>query len=728
MPLQSPILDDRSYQQLRDELVRRIPVYTPEWTDHNPSDPGITLLELFAFLGENLLYRFNQIPEATQLEFLRRLDLPLRPALPAQALVRFTTERPAGVLVPLGSETRAGDLPFETLTETVVWPLAALGVGRVRTQAPDPETEPEVYDMAVRAVQALDDLPEGAQPDYYRNELVPVEADGAPAALGATVDSTLWVALTQGKGFDPTKLGGGILNLALVPQTDYPAMTQVQPCPGEGPPPRGPGIEWQISLAALAGGTPQYRSVQVVGDTSSGFTREGVVRLRLPKDLGPIGPPELPDPDRAGTGDRPPTLDDKTQAKLFCWLRAFRVDGGDLPSSVLLVANAAQARQCMRARPEYLGTGTGQAGQGYALVKRPVLAGSARIEVEEPAGWTAWTEVDGFQLSGPDDRHFRCDPDSGEIRFGNGEQGRPPQIGERIRALEYRYGGGTRGNLPPKAIAKALIDGVKVDNPLRTYGGADPEPIERALDRIPGELRRRDRAVTAGDFKELALATPGAGVARAECLPRFHAPSLSPGRAGVVTVVVWPADDPKHPDAPVPDRYLLAQVCAWLDARRLVTTELYVVPPTYREVAVSVAVAVKPGFGVEAVRRWVELLIRQYLAPLPPYGPTGEGWPLGRRVHAPELEAAALQVEGVEYLEGLALAGRDLATGQWATAVTTVELAPYEVPWLTEMVVVSDAPLPAPGTPLIPPLAQPEPGKPQVPPVPVPVPIERVRC
>jgi predicted phage baseplate assembly protein len=383
----------------------------------------------------------------------------------------------------------------------------------------------------------------------------------------------------------------------------------------------------------------------------------------------------------------------------------------------------------MRARPEYLGTGTGQPGQRYPLVKRPVLAGSARIEVEEPGGWMAWTEVDGLHASGPDDRHFRCDPETGEIRFGNGEQGRPPQIGERIRALEYRYGGGTRGNLPPRAVAKVLIDGVKAENPLRTSGGADPEPIERALERIPGELRRRDRAVTAGDFRELALATPGAGVARAECLPRFHAPSLTPERAGVVTVVVWPREDPKQPDAPLPDRYLLEQVCAWLDARRLVTTELYVVPPSYRQVAVSVSVAVKPGYGVEAVRRWVELLIRQYLAPLPPYGPTGEGWPLGRRVHGPELEAAALQVEGVEYLESLALAGRDTETGQWSDPVTTVTLARYEVPWLTDIAVVSDdTPLPAPGTTLTPPTPGPEPGQPDLPRVPVPVPVEREVC
>src|SRR5881392_1783724 len=91
MPLPVPILDDRSYLQLRDELVRRIPIYTPEWTDHNASDPGITLIELFAFLGENLLFRFNQIPETTKLAYLKLLQIPMRPAVPARAML--TLER-----------------------------------------------------------------------------------------------------------------------------------------------------------------------------------------------------------------------------------------------------------------------------------------------------------------------------------------------------------------------------------------------------------------------------------------------------------------------------------------------------------------------------------------------------------------------------------------------------------------------------------------------------------
>ena len=101
--------------------------------------------------------------------------------------------------------------------------------------------------------------------------------------------------------------------------------------------------------------------------------------------------------------------------------------------------------------------------------------------------------------------------------------------------------------------------------------------------------------MTATDFQELALATPGANLGRAECLPRFHPHSKNTAAAGVVSVVVWPQNDPAHPNAPVPDRTTLRTVCEWLDARRLVTTELFVIPPTYRQIAVGVSLEVKPG-------------------------------------------------------------------------------------------------------------------------------------
>src|SRR5205823_4767030 len=105
----------------------------------------------------------------------------------------------------------------------------------------------------------------------------------------------------------------------------------------------------------------------------------------------------------------------------------------------------------------------------------------------------------------------------------------------------------------------------------------------------------------------------------------------------------------------------------------------------------AVGVHVKPGYSIEAVRHWVELVLRQYLAPLPPYGPDGGGWPLGRRVHGPELEAAVLQVEGVEYIEDR-LRVADWGDGAWRER--TVLLERWEVPELHEITVVDGPPLP----------------------------------
>jgi predicted phage baseplate assembly protein len=727
MPLPRPILDNRSWEQLRDELLRRIPVYAPEWTDHNPSDPGVTLLELFAFLGEHLIFRFNQIPETARLEFLRLLQIPLRPARPARALLALTTEELQGVLVPQGTEAAAGKLPFETRTEVRVLPLSALAVCKAARPAPDAEAEPEVYAFLQRAVDALEGAVAIADAATYENEVVDPEGGGPTVDFDQAVDGALWVAVLAGKGLDPAAVRQALaahpeapltLNLGFVPDPLPPAAGQTPPCPGEAPVAPPPAVEWQASTGRLDGvGAPVYRPLRVVGDTTRGLTQEGVVRLRLPTGSEALGLPPVADPDRAGTGTLPPRLDDEAEGRLAFWVRVFRPDGSRVGRVRYLGANAAEAEQSRRSRTEFLGTGTGQPDQLAQLVHTPVLPGTLVVEVEGPDGWEAWAEVDGFHGSGESDRHFVLDPEAGQVRFGNGLQGFVPQIGQRIRAREYRYGGGAAGNVAPKAVSRLPgVTGAKVSNPLAAHGGADPEPLEDALHRIPGELRRRDRAVTRGDFRELALQTPGADVGRAECLPRFHPVRRDAGAPGVVTVVVWPRADARSPGAPAPDRNLLRAVCAWLDPRRLVTTELYVVPPRYRKVAVAVGLAVKPGHGVEAVRRWVELALRQYLAPLPPFGPAGEGWPLGRRVHGPELEAAALQVEGVEFLEGLEVAGWDPAASAWVPGTVTLDLD--EVPELAEITVVEGAPL-DPGEALAPA----DSGRPAVP-----IPVVREEC
>ena len=114
VPLPSPILDDRSYQQLRDELVRRIPVYTPEWTDHNASDPGITLIELFAFLGENLLYPLQSDSGGDQARLPQAAADPAAPGRRRRARcsrLNATDQAGASVWCRIGTEAQGGRHP-----------------------------------------------------------------------------------------------------------------------------------------------------------------------------------------------------------------------------------------------------------------------------------------------------------------------------------------------------------------------------------------------------------------------------------------------------------------------------------------------------------------------------------------------------------------------------------------------------------------------------------------
>src|SRR3954469_10469869 len=89
MPLAVPSLDDRRFQDLLDAALARVATHNPEWTNLQASDPGVTILEGFAFLVETLLYRANRIPERDRAKFLELLGIPLAPARAAQTLVTF---------------------------------------------------------------------------------------------------------------------------------------------------------------------------------------------------------------------------------------------------------------------------------------------------------------------------------------------------------------------------------------------------------------------------------------------------------------------------------------------------------------------------------------------------------------------------------------------------------------------------------------------------------------
>jgi predicted phage baseplate assembly protein len=692
MALIGPILDNRTQEQLRDELVRRIPAYSPDWTNYNESDPGIVLLELFAHLGESLLYRFNQIPETTRIEFLRLLGVQPRPAQPAQVLLSATTEQPAGEQVLKESEAAAGDVSFQTTDELYVWPITAVAAGKMATDAGAGDSR---ADALSRAQIAAEDAA------FYRTVVTPLDPnlpDATTIDVSKQVDRALWVALLAPPTIDRAMFARRTLFLGVVFDERFetpPVLEKLTPdetdalrsgALTEAP----PATLWEL----WTGADPSLIPLPLLGDTTHGMVTTGVVKLELPALPLLHGPGD-------GLADNPPIIDDDDiRGRILAWLRVTRPASNDIGDAIHRVrwvgANCVSAEQSRTPPPELLGSGTGDADQRLPLNHSPVLPKTVMLQVEEPDGWADWLEVENFAVSTLDDRHFTVDHESGAVVFG---RARVPQLGERIRVPSYRYSEGQKGNLPPGSItAFTQHPAVTVGNPFLAAGGADSMPLSDALAAIPGEVHRRDRAVTADDYRALALEVTG--VARAEVLPTFHPDTPTIEAAGVTSVLILPDEDVRDPDAPLPDIGLLRRVARYLQPRRLVTAELYVIPPEYVRVAVSIGVQVRTGYQVDAVRRWVEKIVRQYLSAVPPNGPDGQGWPLGRTVRAAELEAVAVQVEGVEYAVGTRLAVVTPETATTPRIVTeqgVVALQAWQLPAVVAIDVERGDPL-FPGT------------------------------
>ena len=106
MALPTPELDDREFQDIVNEARRKIPLYTPEWTDHNLSDPGITLMELFASMTEMIIYRLNKVPDKNYIKFLELIGVELAPPAPARAELTFrlSAALPNVTTIPSGTE------------------------------------------------------------------------------------------------------------------------------------------------------------------------------------------------------------------------------------------------------------------------------------------------------------------------------------------------------------------------------------------------------------------------------------------------------------------------------------------------------------------------------------------------------------------------------------------------------------------------------------------------
>ena len=709
MPIPYYNLHDRTAEQLAEEMVRLIPAHTPEWRNPRPGDPGRTLIDLFAWMGDKLLYRVNLLPERQRLMFLRLLDMPLRPASAATGLLQLGHAAPADrarAVVPARTPV-PGPVPFETQDEITVLPVE--GVVYVK-RLPEPGESDSV--SGIRS--SLESVYEVSDSSPYVT--TPLFADGRSRPEGfdiarETVDRSLWIALLArealGTGedrkafrqaaFGRNGAGPVLVNVGLAPRETVSA--------GEAsidaPQPRPENWVWQVpSQRSDAAGAPLYNTLPPpVIDTTDAFTRPGVLRLVLP-DAGEIGlPANDPDEDvMAGVGDRPPRIDDPEKgARLVGWLRMRPRSRPETLALAWAGLNAVEIEQRASLRNIVLGATAGGSDERLQLPATSVDPESLILEVQRADGlFEPWARTDELAAHGRDDKVFALDPEAGVVTFGDGLRGAIPPRGGRVRAARLRSGGGRAGNLPPaslKAISHPRLTAVQ---PIPTRGGEEAETLDAAEKRIPGRLRHGDRAVTERDFRELALETPGVDLARAIVMPRFRPFQRLSDVPGTVSVMVVPAPSGLEAPHPRADRRILTTVRDHLDARRLMGTELHVIGPEYLPIATSASVRVRDGHAPDRVLADIETALRVYLAPVAPGGREAAGWPLGQTVNNLELEVVIARVTGVEIVYGVNLFRRGTGEAGWSlvnrddTGQQRVGLDEWMLPELREIALSQD--------------------------------------
>jgi predicted phage baseplate assembly protein len=612
MSLPAPNLDDRRFQDIVDEAKRRIARHCPEWTDHNVSDPGVALIELFAWMTEMILYRLNQVPDRLYVKFLELVGIELASASPARTDILFTLAAPPEQSIRVPSGTQVGTERGHGEEQIVFMTDSDLMLVRPKLTALLTRTD-----------------------GRFSNHTEELGLEGTEISVfpSLRVDDAMYL------GFEES-LESNMIRVDIA----------VSGAAGRGIDPRNPPFVWQCWNGR------DWTNARVMSDTSEGFntTGEATILLKGRHEALAIGSVRA-------HWVRAKLIEPAVEGQTY--------DTSPLLTSVDVVGlgGAVAAHHAEPAPRELIGTSTGEPGQVHEVRRAPVLPrrGGERVEVvgvrREPGvdvEPVSWTEVADFTDATDDDRVYTWNGATGEIRFGPrviNRDGRVRQYGavpeeeSQIWVTGYRYGGGRRGNVGAGKLTVPLsaiqsVDSVKNLEPAT--GGVDAETVDNAKVRGPLYLRGGHRAVTGKDFERLTLAA-APGAARARCLPPLKAGE--PVRLLVVPRVDIAPEALKLQDLALKPN-LVQQIQGYLDGRRLLTTQVRIDVPSYQGITVVAEVHASPTVRPEKVREDAERALYAFVNPVTG-GSDGAGWPFDADLSIGDIFSVLRGVAGVSRAE-----------------------------------------------------------------------------
>jgi predicted phage baseplate assembly protein len=582
MSLVPPRLDDRRFDDLRTEALQRVRLSCPEWTDFNVSDPGVTLIELFAWFTELMLFRMNQVPDKLHGELLSLVGVQPEPAKPAQALIEFippdeNCPRIVPRLVESVSIDAGGDRPlkFQTQRDLAMIRAPLTAIARKLPGQADGDDLTKLNDLPDRGFDPFG--PTGAPASELRLFFAAKKREDLPGDLFPNVMT-----------FHVTTMNRTANSNYSVPQ-DTPFEVK----------PQAPPLCWEARMEGDV-----WEPLEILEDESKSFERDGFIRIAGPRRAVPF--------QRPGRQNQP-----QYAFELRCRVAGAGFAFGRAARFRRLAYNAVMAAALSTESEDFVGTSTGLQGQLFGLRNRPVVRESLRLvtrisETDDRRLDVEWLEVPDFSESLPTDQHFVLDAASGQISFGDGKRGQIPRAGRRVVAASYQAGGGALGNVNARKITFQYL-GANGTNAFPAINGSDAEVMEGLRQRAAARLRSRDRAVTAADFEELAVRK--GQIARAKAIAGLNPdlPELVGRMPGSVTVFVVSNPRMEGNAPPWASDAEIDYVKKVLDECRMVGLELFVQAARIVPVKVTVVASAVAGYNAEDVRQAVRGALNRWL-------------------------------------------------------------------------------------------------------------------
>lgn len=632
-------LDDEQYPEISKRAKKLISTMYPEWTDYNEHDPGITLIELFAWLQEMQQYHLNQISKESYAKYLRLLGVHRKGNTPARVYLNVPASS-GNLYIRKGCTAYAGDIPFETVSEEFVGQseirklCSYHGVGeKADYQEMDLKqglfqyfpfgTEPvpeacfemflsqpickgEVISLYVQVYEKypVERNPIGDREFYPLAEITYDYFDGAQWLPIKVIRDDTWQLITS-----------GAIKLK-IPEHSY--------SEGDGnTEPNEDGKDGVYKLRLTLHRT-EYDTAPIIEKIHMNMIeviqRQTLIESYYTKAVWRDGRYLVWDP-MVEVEEEMQTVFIETGENTYRLARSKLLNRGYKNDCFELLEEENQGQEIpiqivhCRTRPQLLSNlqeGDGFPNQVYELFEKGIIAEEFDLLIEDEvqkASYHRWTRVEDFDQSSPEDRHYIVDEEKGVVRFGDCIHGRAPE--GRIQMISYAITKGIDGNVMPGKIDSMEVchHSIAVTNYQNARFGSNCESIAQCFENWRMNSAQPSRAVTYKDYEEVVLSTPGLMVRKAKAIPITR---MKKGDGSVEDHCIYLVVDPY---TTLKQRTLsqayLRNIYRRLEQVRMVGTKYHIL--SAEQIGISIYAEVTASVDYANPRKYIEQAVTEYV-------------------------------------------------------------------------------------------------------------------